>query len=101
MNRLPNEIPKLDKIWMSLAAYNLGYKNLELARELAQSKKLDANLWSDVSLSLKEILIDRYGKESTEFVKHDQVMKYVENISLYYTTLSILHKEEDLLVLAD
>jgi membrane-bound lytic murein transglycosylase F len=101
MNRLPNEIPKLDKIWMSLAAYNLGYRNLELARELAQSKKLDANLWSDVSLALKEILIDRYGKESTEFVKHDQVMKYVENISLYYTTLSILHKEEDLLVLAN
>ena len=101
MNRLPIEIPKLDKIWMSLAAYNLGYKNLELARELAQSKKLDANLWSDVSLALKEILIDRYGKESTEFVKHDQVMKYVENISLYYTTLSILHKEEDLLVLAN
>ena len=101
MNRLPSEMSKLDKIWMSLAAYNLGYRNLELARDLAKSKNLDPNDWSEVSLALEDILKDRYGRESEEFVKHDQVMKYVKNVSLYYKTLSILYKEEELLVLAN
>ena len=85
---------------MSLAAYNLGFKNIELARELAKSSNLNSNLWSDVSISLKEVLIDRYGKESIEFVKHDQVLHYVENINLYYATLSIINKEEELILLA-
>ena len=100
MNKLPSDIPKLDKISMSLAAYNLGFKNIELARELAKSSNLNSNLWSDVSISLKEVLIDRYGKESIEFVKHDQVLHYVENINLYYATLSIINKEEELILLA-
>ena len=71
------------------------------ARNLAKSKNLDPNDWSEVSLALEDILKDRYGRESEEFVKHDQVMKYVKNISLYYKTLSILYKEEELLVLAN
>ena len=100
MNRLPIEISKLDKIWMSLAAYNLGFKNIELARDLAVSSNLDPNLWSDVALSLKEVLLERYGKESKEFDKHDEVLKYVKRINLYYTSLSILYKDKELLLLA-
>ena len=91
---------KLDRIWMTLAAYNLGFKNIELARDLAESSSLNQNLWSEVSVSLEKILLERYGKESVEFIKHDQVVKYVERINLYYTTLSILYKEEELFLLA-
>ena len=100
MDRLPSEISKLDRIWMTLAAYNLGFKNIELARDLAESSSLNQNLWSEVSVSLERILLERYGKESEEFIKHDQVVKYVERINLYYTTLSILYKEEELFLLA-
>jgi len=100
MDRLPSEISKLDRIWMTLAAYNLGFKNIELARDLAESSSLNQNLWSEVSVSLERILLERYGRESEEFIKHDQVVKYVERINLYYTTLSILYKEEELFLLA-
>ena len=100
MNKLPSDIPKLDRIWMSLAAYNLGFKNIELARELAESSHLNPNLWSDVSISLEDVLIERYGKESNKFVKHDQALHYVESIDLYFATLSILNKEEELFLLA-
>ena len=100
MDRLPSAISKLDRIWMTLAAYNLGFKNIELARDLAESSSLNQNLWSEVSVSLERILLERYGKESEEFIKHDQVVKYVERINLYYTTLSILYKEEELFLLA-
>ena len=88
------------RIWMSLAAYNLGYKNIELARDLAKSGSLNPNLWSEVSMALEVILIDRYGEESREFVKYDQVMQYVARVGLYYKTLSMLYKDEELLLLA-
>ena len=32
LNRLPKEIPKLDRIWMALASYNLGYVNINLTK---------------------------------------------------------------------
>ena len=100
MDKFPSEISKLDRIWMSLAAYNLGYKNIELARDLAKSGSLNPNLWSEVSMALEVILVDRYGEESKEFVKYDQVMQYVERIDLYYRTLSMLYQDEELLLLA-
>ena len=81
-------------------AYNLGYKNIELARDLAKSGSLNPNLWSEVSKALEVILIDRYGEESREFVKYDQVMQYVGRVDLYYKTLSMLYKDEELLLLA-
>ena len=95
MGRLPIDIPKQDRIWMSLAAYNLGFKNIELARSLTISMNLNPNHWSDVSIALERILLDRYGRESKDFVKHDQVIKYVDRINLYFATLSILHKDEE------
>ena len=100
MDRLPIDIPKQDRIWMSLAAYNLGFKNIELARDLTISMNLNPNHWSDVSIALERILLDRYGRESKDFVKHDQVAKYVDRINLYFATLSILYKDEELFLLA-
>ena len=67
-DRLPEDVPKLDKIWMTLAAYNLGYVNLNLARSLAEEKNLNSNIWSEVAVCLEEILINRYGAESEKFV---------------------------------
>ena len=34
LERFPKSIPKADRIWMSLAAYNLGFMNLNQARQL-------------------------------------------------------------------
>ena len=39
---------------MTLAAYNLGYVNLNLARTLAEEKNLNSNIWSEVAV-LEEI----------------------------------------------
>ena len=45
------------------------------------------------------ISISLYPSQN-EFVKYDQVMQYVERIDLYYKTLSMLYKDEELLLLA-
>ena len=100
LNRLPVEIPKLDRIWMALASYNLGFVNINLARKLTAKNGSNPNLWSDVSLYLPEVLIQRYAKEKDEFEKHVQALEYVERIQLYYQTLSILNREKEMLLLA-
>jgi len=100
LNRLPIEIPKQDRIWMALAGYNLGFANINLARKLALKSGGNPNLWSDVSIYLAEILIDRYADENNNFEKHIQALEYVERIQLYYQTLSILNREKEMLLLA-
>ena len=100
LSRLPEEIPKLDRIWMALAGYNLGFVNINLARELTLESGANANLWSDVSIYLPTVLIERYAKEENEFEKHIQAIEYVERIQLYYQTLSILNREKEMLLLA-
>ena len=86
LNRLPQDIPKLDKIWMALAGYNLGFVNISLARELTLKNGGNPNLWSH--------------EETTEFQKHIQALQYVERIQLYYQTLSILNREKEMHLLA-
>jgi len=100
LNRLPKEMPKLDRMWMALASYNLGFVNINLARKLTSESGYNPNLWSDVSLYLPIILIERYANEKNEFEKHVQAIEYVERIQLYYQTLSILNREEEMLLLA-
>ena len=100
LNRLPIEIPKQDRIWMALAGYNLGFVNINLARKLALKSGGNPNLWSDVSIYLAEILIDRYADENNNFEKHIQALEYVERIQLYYQTLSILNREKEMFLLA-
>ena len=100
LNRLPKEMPKLDRMWMALAGYNLGFVNINLARELTSESGANANLWSDVSLYLPVVLIERYAKEENEFAKHLQAIEYVERIQLYYQTLSILNRQKEMLLLA-
>ncbi len=100
LSRLPEEMPKLDKIWMALASYNLGFVNINLARERTLKRGGNPNLWSDVSIYLNEILIERYADESNEFEKHVQALEYVQRIQLYYQTLSILNREKEMYLLA-
>ena len=100
LSRLPEEIPKLDRIWMALAGYNLGFVNINLARELTSESGANANLWSDVSIYLPKILVERYANETNEFEKHVQAIEYVNRIQLYYQTLSILNREKEMLLLA-
>jgi len=93
-------MPKLDKIWMALASYNLGFVNINLARERTKKRGGNPNQWSDVSIYLNEILIERYADESNEFEKHVQALEYVQRIQLYYQTLSILNREKEMYLLA-
>ena len=46
--RLPDSIKGANRIWMALAAYNMGLGHLLDARILAAQRGLDANSWTDI-----------------------------------------------------
>lgn len=93
--RLPDSIPKLDRIWMSLAAYNLGFLNLDEARELTAREGKNPDNWTDVVHYLSLHLENRYGDETKDKKnKGSKAIEYVDRIKLYYQTLSILEKSK-------
>ena len=97
LERFPKSIPKADRIWMSLAAYNLGFMNLNQARQLTDKNGRNAESWSDVSEFLPIYLDRRYRDELMEGQnKGEEALEYVERIRLYYETLSLIEKNKRL-----
>ena len=95
LERFPKTIPKADRIWMALAAYNLGFMNLNKARQLTDENGRNAESWSDVSKFLPIHLDRRYENELMEGQnKGEEALEYVERIRLYYETLSLIEKNK-------
>ena len=95
LEKLPKTIPKADRIWMALAAYNLGFMNLNKARKLTDKNGRNAESWSDVSEFLPIHLNRRYQNELMEGQdKGEEALEYVERIRLYYETLSLIEKSK-------
>ena len=49
---IPARVPLPDRIYMALAAYNIGYAHVEDARVLAQRLKMNPDSWADVKKTL-------------------------------------------------
>ena len=82
---------------MALAAYNLGFMNLNKARKLTDKNGRNAESWSDVSEFLPIHLNRRYQNELMEGQdKGEEALEYVERIRLYYETLSLIEKNKRL-----
>ena len=86
--RIPERIGEPDRLWLTLASYNIGYGHLEDARVLTQRGGGDPDRWADVKQFLP--LLSRKKYYST--VKHGKArgrepVTYVENIRYYYRLL--------------
>ncbi len=88
VNRIPRRIQMPDRLWMALAAYNVGYGHVEDARKITQKRKGDPDKWVDVKKSLP--LLSRkkwYKKTKHGYARGREPVKYVENIRGYYDLL--------------
>jgi membrane-bound lytic murein transglycosylase F len=88
VNKIPERIPEPDRIWMAMAAYNVGYGHLEDARKITQRRNGDPDKWVDVKenlplLSKKEW----YTKTRHGYARGREPVIYVENIRNYYELL--------------
>ncbi|TDF39939.1 membrane-bound lytic murein transglycosylase MltF [Alteromonadaceae bacterium M269] len=88
MKRIPDRITHPDRIWFSLAAYNLGLGHVEDARVITQRQGGNPDLWVDVKKRLPLLRQKRHYKNTRYgYARGNEAVTYVENIRRYYDTL--------------
>ena len=98
LDRLPDSIPITDKTWMSLAAYNMGFKHVKDSRDLANKMGKNPNNWNDLNQILALHLKDSNQKNQTEKNQRaKEAIDYVSKIKLFYKTLVLIEEQNTLL----
>ena len=88
IGKIPERIPYPDRLWLALAAYNIGFGHLEDARKLTESQGGDPDSWQDVSKRLP-LLSQKQWYEQTRhgYARGHEPVQYVRNIRRYYNVL--------------
>ena len=88
LKKVPARIEMPDRLWLALAAYNIGYGHLEDARKLAQAQGLNPDSWEDVRDTLPLLSQEKwFSKTKYGYARGYEAVDYVDNIRLYYDTL--------------
>ncbi len=97
IKKIPERIPDPDRIWMALAAYNIGFGHLEDARILTQKQNGDPDKWLEVKKSLPLLTQKKWYKQTKHgHSKGNRPVEYVENIRSYYDLLVWLTEENQI-----
>jgi membrane-bound lytic murein transglycosylase F len=94
-DRLPDTITGPDRMWMALAAYNVGLYHLEDARVITHMQKGNPNRWSDVKQRLPLLEHPQWA----EYIKYGpargrEPVLFVNRVRTYYDVLVKLDEEE-------
>ncbi len=86
--RFSADLDKQDRLWFTLAAYNVGYGHLQDARYITKRRGGNPDKWVDVKESLPLLRRKRwYKKTRYGYARGNEPVKYVENIRSYYDIL--------------
>ncbi|OHV13947.1 lytic transglycosylase F [Kushneria phosphatilytica] len=95
VERLPDDIPSPDRLWMALAAYNIGMGHLADARLLADRQGLDPDSWEDVREMLPRLQESRWYQTLPHgFARGKGAVYYVRNIRRYHEILSYVTRSQ-------
>lgn len=93
--RLPEEIDEPDRLWMALAAYNVGMGHLYDAQEIAEMRDGDPNRWADVREALPLLQNQEWhSKVSHGYARGGEPVVYVRNIRRYYEILNYVDRSQ-------
>lgn len=99
LDRLPEDIKGQDRIWLSLAAYNVGYGHLQDARTLAQRHGANPDKWSDLKEFLPLLAKRQYYKHTRHgYARGHEAVTFVQNIRNFYGILAWNEVEKDRLI---
>ena len=88
IKELSDSIPKDERIWFALAAYNMGYSRMLDARKLTEVQKGNPDSWADVKLRLPLLSQKRYySQPGYSYARGQEAYNYVENIRRYHQSL--------------
>ncbi|HMB73539.1 MAG TPA: membrane-bound lytic murein transglycosylase MltF, partial [Gammaproteobacteria bacterium] len=91
IGKLPERISAPDRLWMALAAYNIGFGHLEDARIITQMNGGDADSWSDVRHHLPLLADEQWhSRVRRGYARGDVPVQYVDNVRRYYQLLQWL-----------
>lgn len=87
--RLPASIPQPDRLWMALAAYNIGYGHVMDARRITARQGGNPDHWVDVKQRLPLLAEHRYySRTRFGYANGVEAAHYVSNIRRYYDILA-------------
>jgi len=88
LERLPERIEHPDRLWLGLAAYNVGFGHLEDARVLTQRLGGDPDRWLDVREHLPLLTQERWYRQTRfGYARGYEPVNYVENVRTFYDIL--------------
>lgn len=92
-----DSVAEPDRIFMALAAYNLGYGHLKDARQLAKDMGQSANTWRGIRSILPLLQQKKYYQNLTYgYARGEEAVQYVDRIRTYHKILvSELGKEPE------
>lgn len=86
--RIGDEVSEPDRMFMALAAYNIGWGHLKDARALAERMGKDPNTWSDVRSILPLLRLKKYYRNLTHgYARGNEPVQYVDRIRTYHKIL--------------
>ena len=82
--QLPQRIQEPDRLWLTLAGYNVGFGHLEDARTLTQQLGGDSDKWSEVKKHLPKLSLEKWYKTLKRgYARGKEPVNYVDNIRAY------------------
>jgi membrane-bound lytic murein transglycosylase F len=95
--RLPIEVKEPDRLWLALAAYNLGMGHLNGARQFAPSLKRDPNSWYDMKKVLPLLARPEYYERlKSGRARGGEAVVMVENVRTYRDILARFESSRNL-----
>jgi membrane-bound lytic murein transglycosylase F len=86
---LPESVTGMDRYWIALATYNVGWGHMLDARELARKEGLNPDKWLDVKEMLPRLAQKQwYSKTRYGYARGREPVHFVNNIRRYYDILS-------------
>jgi membrane-bound lytic murein transglycosylase F len=86
--KLPKRIQEPDRLWLTLAGYNLGFGHLEDARVLTEHLGDDPDKWAEVKKHLPKLSLKKwYSGLKHGYARGKESVNYVDNIRGYYELL--------------
>jgi membrane-bound lytic murein transglycosylase F len=93
--KIPDRIPDPDRMWLALAAYNIGFGHLEDARILTERQGADPDKWADVKHRLPLLTKKKWHSTVRHgYARGREAATYVDNIRNYYDMLRWILADE-------
>ena len=93
--KFSERIEPVDRMWLTVASYNVGYGHVEDIRIITQTRGGNPDTWNDVRKNLPLLRKKRWYKKTKHgYARGNETVTYVENIRSYYDIL-VWHSEKE------